>query len=99
MLLRLNILITIYLDIMLLIGHAIQETLIAGDTEVLLLQQLGFVLNLKKSVLTPIQRREFLGLTVDSLIMTLSVPEKKVSKLQKQRLELLQLFKQYFQHK
>ena len=45
---------------------------------------------LKKSVLTPARRIEFLGVTVDSLIMTLSLPEKKVSKFQKQCQELLQ---------
>ena len=33
---------------------------------------------------------EFLGVTLDSLIMTLTIPEKKVSKVQKQSLELLQ---------
>ena len=40
--------------------------------------------------LTPTQRIEFLGVTVDSLIMTLSLPEKKVSKVLKQCQELLQ---------
>ena len=87
---RLNILIIIYLDDMLLIDHTIEETLVARDTVIFLLQPLGFVLNLKKLVLTPTQRIEFLGLTVDSLIMTLSLPEKKVSNVQKQCRELLQ---------
>ena len=41
-------------------------------------------------MLTPRQRIEFLGVTVNSLIMTLSLPEKKVSKVQKQCQELLQ---------
>ena len=75
---------------MLLIDHTIEETLVARDTVIFLLQPLGFVLNLKKLVLTPTQRIEFLGLTVDSLIMTLSLPEKKVSNVQKQCQELLQ---------
>ena len=83
-------LIIIYLDDMLLIDHTIEETLVARDTVIFLLQPLGFVLNLKKLVLTPTQRIEFLGLTVDSLIMTLSLPEKKVSNVQKQCQELLQ---------
>ena len=74
----------VYLDDMLLIGHTIEETLMVRDTVISLLQQLRFVLNLKKSVLTPTQRIEFLGVTVDSLIMTLSLPEKKISKVQKQ---------------
>ena len=57
---------------------------------IFLLQQLQFLSNFKKSVLIPIQRIDFLGMTVDSLIMTLSLPEKKVSKCQKQCLELPQ---------
>ena len=67
---------------MFFIGRTIEETLIARDTANFLLQQLGFVLNLNKSLLT--QRIEFLGVTVDSLIMTLSLTEKKVLKVQKQ---------------
>ena len=62
----------------LLIGHTIEETLMARDTVIFLLQQLGFVLNLKKSLLIPTQRIEFFGVTAHSLIMTLSLPEKKV---------------------
>ena len=69
---------------MFFIGRTIEETLIARDTANFLLQQLGFVLNLNKSLLTPTQRIEFLGVTVDSLIMTLSLTEKKVLKIQKQ---------------
>ena len=41
-------------------------------------------------MLTPRQIIEFLGVTVNSLIMTLSLPEKQVSKVQKQCQELLQ---------
>ena len=55
-----------------------------------LLQQPGFVLNLKKSVLTPTKDIEFLGVTLDSLMMNLSLLEKKMSKVQKQCQELLQ---------
>ena len=41
-------------------------------------------------MLATTQRIEFLGVTVDSLIMTLSLPKNKVSKIQNQCLELLQ---------
>ena len=90
MLRRLNILIIIYFDDMLLISRTIEETLMARDIVIFLLQLLGFVLNLKKSVLTPTQRIDFLGVTVDLSTMTLSLPQKKVSEVQKQCLELLQ---------
>ena len=75
---------------MLLIGHTIEEVLIARSTVNFLLQQPGFVLNLKKSVLTPTKDIEFLGVTLDSLMMNLSLLEKKMSKVQKQCQELLQ---------
>ena len=45
------------------------------------LQQLGFVKNLKKSILFPTQNLEFLGLEIDSVQMTLILPEAKVKKL------------------
>ena len=84
------ILIIIYLEDMLLIDHTIEELLVARNKVIFLLQQLGFVLNLKKSALTPTQRIEFLRQAVDSLIMYLSLPEKKISKVQEQCLEPLQ---------
>ena len=78
------------MDDALLTDHTIEETLMARDTVIFRLQQLGFVLSLNKSVLTPTQRIGFLGVIVDSLFMTRSLPDKKVSKVQKQCLELLQ---------
>ena len=75
---------------MFLIGHIIEETLLPRDTVIFLFQQLKFVVNLKKPVLTPTQRIELLVVTIDSLIMTLSVPDKIVSRVQRQCLELLQ---------
>ena len=44
---------------------------------------LGFVINLKKSVLTPQTRIEFLGIMIDSNAMTLSLPEGKAQSLTK----------------
>ena len=46
------------------------------DTVIFLLQQLGFVLNL----VSPTHRKELLGATVNSLIITLSLLEKKIVK-------------------
>ena len=80
---------TPYLEI-LLIGRTVEETLMARDTAIFVLQQIKFTLNFKKLVLTPTQRIGFLGVTVDLLTATLSFPEKEVSKVQKQCLELLQ---------
>ena len=57
---RLIIRIVIYLDEMLLLGRSIKEVLIATDTVIFLLQHLGFVINLKKSILTTPQQKSFL---------------------------------------
>ena len=43
-----------------------------------LLENLGFVINLKKSVLSPVQKIEFLVMTVDSLTLCLALPRDKV---------------------
>ena len=50
----------------------------ARDTVIFLLQQLWLVLNLEKSVLTPTQRIEFLGVTVDSLTDPVSTREESL---------------------
>ena len=55
---RLNIRIVIYLDNMLLLGRSIKEVLIAAGTAIFLLQHLEFVIDLKKSILTPQQKIE-----------------------------------------
>ena len=51
-------------------------------TLVFLLQHLVFVINLKKSVLKhPSQKREFLGVKIDTHTMTLALTEKKIEKV------------------
>ena len=49
---------------------------------------LGFVINLKKCLLDPVQEIEFLGLIVNSQTMTLSLPEEKIVKIKDQCLSL-----------
>ena len=66
---------------MLLLGKTMEEILVAGDTLIFLLQHLGFVINLKKSVLEPQQKMEFLGLIIDSQNLSLSLTEQKLQKV------------------
>ena len=75
---RLNIRVLIYLDDMLLMSQSIERLLVARDTVIFLLQHLGFVINLKKSVMEPVQTIEYLGLVTNSIQMTLSLTEEKV---------------------
>ena len=50
---------------MLLMSQTINSLEIATDTLIFLLRRLGFVINLQKSVLVPLQKIEFLGLEID----------------------------------
>ena len=66
---------------MLLIGHSLQEIVMSRDTIIFLLQNLGFAINWKKSVLTPVQEIEFLGLTINSVTLELSLNKTKIKKV------------------
>ena len=70
--------ITIFLDDMLLMSQTINGLEIARDTLILLLQSLGFAIILRRSVLVPLQKIELLRLEIDSVRMTLTLPQKKV---------------------
>ena len=54
------------------------------DITIFLLQHLGFILNKEKSILNPVQEIEFLGLTVNSVKMALSLPEQRIKWIQDQ---------------
>ena len=81
---RLNLCLIIYLDNMLIMARSVQELIFHRDTVIYLLHNLGFVLNLKKSVLEPSQKTEFLGMVIDSMKMEISLPHKKLVKLMSQ---------------
>ena len=76
-----NIKIIIYLGNMLLIGRSLEEIVMSRDTVIVLLQHLRFVINWKKSVLTPVQKIEFLGLEINSVTLELSLNKTKIHKV------------------
>jgi len=78
---KLNIRVIVYLDDFLVVGKTIQEILKACHTIIFLLQNLGFLINVKKSVLIPSQKIEFLGMEIDSTKMLLILPEKKIKSI------------------
>ena len=78
---RLKIRLIIYIDDILIMGADLAEILMARDSVLAVLQSLGFIINLAKSVLDPTNRIEFLGFIADSINMTLVIPEKKVTSL------------------
>ena len=86
---RINIRIIFYLDDILLIGHSLEEIVMSRDTVMFLLQHLGFIINWKKSVLAPVQEIEFLGLTINSVSLGLSLNKTKTQKVVSERQNLL----------
>ena len=75
---------------MLLIKRTVENIHIYRDTVILLLQELGFVINLKKLVMTSLEKIEFLGMVINSKEMTISLPEDKLQKVKLQCLGLYQ---------
>ena len=67
--------------IMLLIGHFLEEIVMSRDTVIFLLQHLGFVINWKKSVLTPEQEIEFLDLAINSVTLELFANKINIQKV------------------
>ena len=78
---RLKIRLIIYMDDMLLMAQTMTEILSARDTTLFLLEALGFVINYEKSNLIPAREMEFLGMMVNSTLMALFIPQKKMSEL------------------
>ena len=66
-----------------------EEMRIARKNLIFLLQHLRFLQNLKKSVMEPTQKREFLDLIINSLDITLPLIAEKLEKVQRQCLSLL----------
>jgi len=58
-----------------------EELFVLRDTLIFLLQNLGFVLNMRKSVLEPCQQIEFLGIVIDSTRMRVCLPEERIEKI------------------
>ena len=73
--------IVVYLDDFLILNEC--KVKLAQHVEMVkeLLQSLGFVINLEKSMLVPDQLMEFLGLELDSRAMSKSLPESKRSSI------------------
>lgn len=62
----------------------------AQKTSIFLLQHLDFVIYLKKLILSSVQEMEFLGLQINSLNMTFTLPVETVLKIKSQSQEVLQ---------
>ena len=75
--------ISILLDNFLILGKTLEEAILNRDTVIYLIKNLGYVINLKKSLFHPIQRIEFLGMIIDLAEMTVSLSQEKVESIYK----------------
>ena len=73
-----------FLDDLQIFGNTMEEILVAWDSVIFLLQDLGFVTNFKKCVSEPTEEVEFLGMIVNSKTMILSLPQEKIQKIKSQ---------------
>ena len=80
---KLYIRIVVYLDNFLILGKTLEETILSSNTVIYLLQNLGFFVNLKKSVLHPRHRIEILGMIINTVEMNVSLLQEKVATISK----------------
>ena len=78
---KLKVRLIIYLDDILVMAASKEESEIRRDTLIFLLKHLGFIINVKKSVLFPTKIIEFLAIITNSIKMELSLSEEKVQKI------------------
>ena len=71
----------IYLDDILLLNESAERIKIDLETTVNLLHKLGFLINWEKSDTKPTQKITYLGLMINSIDLTFSLPEKKVTEV------------------
>ena len=79
----------VYLDDLLIMAKSQDLAKAHVTTALNLLEGLGFSVNYDKSVLTPTTKIKFLGFLVDSITLTLSLPQDKVKKVKKECQQLL----------
>ena len=66
---------------MLTMAHSREELIQNRDTLIYLLQHLGLIINRKNTTLEPTQTIELLGLVIDSVLMSLYLPQEKLQQI------------------
>ena len=78
---ELGVRLIVYIDDILILAETRQTLVDHLETLVYLLEAVGFVINQKKSITSPDHTIEFLGLTIDTISMVLSLPAEKMKKI------------------
>lgn len=86
---RLGIRLIVYLDDWLLLNESSEGLTKEVEKALTLFSRLGLTVNHEKSVLSPSQRVEFLGMIVDTTRMSLSISEEKLDRIENQCRQLL----------
>ena len=71
-----------FLDDIMVMSQSKEELKQTVTQLIQMLELLGFVVNQKKLCLEPMQSILFLGFTIDSSVMTISLPEEKLAQIQ-----------------
>ena len=79
------------LHLSLILGKRLEKAILNRDTVIYLLRNLGYVINLKKSLLHPTQRIEFLGMIIGLVEMTVSMSQEKVEPISKRFQDILSM--------
>ena len=80
----------VYIDDILLLAESKEMAQDQTSCLVYLLECLGFTINIDKSALEPSQSLEFLGFTVNTATMELSLPAGKLKKIREESRKLLE---------
>lgn len=78
---RLKIYVILYVEDKLVFVRTMEEALVICKNMIYILQFLGVIINLKKSILVIVQEIEFLGMIITSREMTLSAPKQKMENI------------------
>lgn len=81
---RLNIILVLHFDEILSIASPQKQFIIAKYTLIFLLQTLGFLVNIEKSVLQPCKRIEFFEIIMYSRVINFVFPQKKKASIMEQ---------------
>ena len=86
---KLNVQLKIFQDDILLMAAFVEQLTLAQDILVYLLHNLGFLINTKKSMFQPCQTIQLLGMEINSINMTVTLPQEKKDQIVKQCQDLL----------
>ena len=78
---ELGVRMVVYIDDILILAETKEALTNQVEALVYLLEAVGFIINQKKSITTPTQSLEFLGVTIDTRSMTISLPAGKLKKI------------------